>query len=308
MTALRQALADYLSLRRSLGYQLQRSEKLLHQFLDFLEGAGATTLTTRNAVAWACQSERASPRWHAQRLSVVRAFANYLHPQDAAVEVPSPDLLPWQSQRASPYLYTEAEVVALMEAARTLRSPLRALTYQTLIGLLAVSGMRVGEAIGLDRGDFDPREGLLLVRRAKFNKTRELPLHGSTVAALNRYLGATERARTAKPASPLFISTAGTRLLYCNVQWTFRRLARQAGLMPRTTRCRPRLHDLRHAFAVHTLLEACRDGVDTGERLTLLSTYLGHVDPAASYWYLSAAPELLALGAQRLERWQGARP
>ena len=305
MSELRHALADYLSLRRSLGYKLRRPEKLLHQFIAFLQTAGTETITTKQAFAWACQPETGSISWWAYRLSVVRGFANYLHATDVVVEVPPEDLLPCQSQRASPYLYCTQEIAALIEAASTLRTPLRVATYQTLIGLLAVTGMRIGEAIGLDRHDFDARHGVLVIRHAKFNKTRELPLHPTTVAALHRYLASGDRQRCAARTPALFISTAGTRLLYCNVQWTFHRLVRQAGLVPRTARCRPRIHDLRHAFAVSTLLDAYRDGCDTQQRLTLLSTYLGHVNPAASYWYLSAAPELLAKAAERLDLQRG---
>ena len=304
MTPLRDALADYLSLRRSLGYKLHRSEKLLGQFIDFLEARAARTITTENALAWACQSPHASVNWRSNRLSAVRVFANHLHAVDAATEVPPKDLLPWRSSRASPYLYSQQEIAALMEAASRLASPLRAATYQTLIGLLAVTGMRVGEAIGLDRHDFNAEQRVLLVRHAKFSKTRELPLHPTTAATLGRYLACWHGQRKATDA--LFISTAGTRLLYCNVQLTFQQLTRQAGLSARTSRCRPRIHDLRHAFAVSTLLDAYREASDIDQRLTLLSTYLGHVNPAATYWYLSAAPELLAKAAERLER--GAAP
>lgn len=306
MSELHQALTDYLSLRRALGYKLRRSEKLLHQFIDFLELAGAPTITVEHALAWACQSKSAGANWWAHRLSVVRTFANYLNAIDASVEVPPRDLLPCRPHRASPYLYSEEEIAALIEAANTLSSPLRVATYQTLIGLLTVTGMRVGEAIGLDRRDFDAGEGVLLIRHAKFNKTRELPLHPTTVAGLQRYLDRHDRRRAARTPA-LFISTAGTRLRYCNVQQTFHQLVRQAGLTPRTATCRPRIHDLRHAFAVKSLLDAYRDGSDAQQRLTLLSTYLGHANPAASYWYLSAAPELLAKAAERLERWWGDR-
>lgn len=306
MTALHRALADYLTLRRSLGYKLRRSEKLLHQFIDFLKAAGAQTITTKYALAWACQPENGGANWWAHRLSVVRVFAKYLHGVDGTAEVPPRDLLPCRPHRASPYLYTEQEIAALIEAASMLRSPIRVATYQTLIGLLAVTGMRVDEAIGLDRHDFDAGHGVLVIRHAKFDKTRELPLHPTTVAALRRYLARRNRQSSAASTPALFISAAGTRLLYCNVQWTFQRLVRQAGIVPRTAWCRPRIHDLRHAFAVSTLLDAYRDGSDTRQRLTLLSTYLGHVDPAASYWYLSAAPELLAKAAERLDRPRGA--
>lgn len=302
MSTLRQALADYLRLRRSLGYKLHRPEKLLRQFLDYLEAAGAEAITTEHALTWACQPKSSDSSWQSQRLSVVRGFANYLQNIDIDVEVPARDLLPWRPRRASPYLYTEQEIVALIEAAKTLSSPLRVATYRTLIGLLAVTGMRVGEAINLDRDDFDARYAVLVIRHAKFNKTREIPLHATTVAALRRYLARRDRQRGQARTPALLISPAGTRLLYCNVHWTFQRLVRQAGLVARTRSCRPRIHDLRHSFAVQTLIDAYQNGVDTQQRLTVLSTYLGHVDPGRTYWYLSASPELLGRAAERLEQ------
>jgi integrase len=300
MTALRQALVDYLSLRRSLGYKLQRAEKLLHQFIDFLDASGARTITTEHALAWACQPKDGDEYWWGYRLSAVRVFASYVHAGDASAEVPPRDLLPSRLQRATPYLYSEQDIAALVTAAGALRTPLRRATYRTLIGLLAVTGMRVGEAIGLDQRDFDATGGVLLIHHAKFNKTREIPLHLTTVVALRRYLDCVDHECAARRTPALLLSSFGTRLLYCNVHWTFQRLARQAGLSPRTAQCRPRIHDLGHAFAVNALLDACRDGSEA-QCLTLLPTYLGHVDPAASYWYLSAAPELLALAAARLE-------
>jgi integrase len=305
MSELHGALAEYLSLRRSLGYKLRRPEKLLHQFIVFFSATGAPAITTQQALTWACQPKDGGNNWWAYRLSAVRGFTNYLHATDPTVEVPPSDLLPWRAHRASPYLYREEEIVALMKAAGMLSSPLRVATYQTLIGLLAVTGMRVGEAINLDRQDFDARNGTLIIRRAKFNKTREVPLHPTTVASLKHYLARRNRAPCAERTSALFISPTGSRLLYCNIQWTFQRLLHKAGLVPRTSRCRPRIHDLRHAFSVNSLLEAYQDGSDTQQRLTLLSTYLGHINPAATYWYLSAAPELLAKAVERLEHPHG---
>ncbi|SDR55859.1 tyrosine-type recombinase/integrase [Paraburkholderia tuberum] len=305
MSELRGALTEYLSLRRSLGFKLRRQEKLLYQFIDFFASIGAPTITVQHALTWACQPMNVGNNWWSYRLSAVRGFTNYLHAVDHAVEVPPSDLLPWRSHRASPYLYSDEEIMALIKAAGTLSSPLRVTTYQTLIGLLAVTGMRVGEAINLNRQDFDARNGTLIVRDSKFGKTRELPLHPTTTALLKRYLASRNRGPYAGRAAALFISPTGGRLLYCNIQWTFHRLVRLAGIVPRTSHCRPRIHDLRHAFAVRTLLDAYRDGSDTQQRLTLLSTYLGHANPATTYWYLSAAPELLIKAAERLEYPRG---
>jgi len=308
MTALREALADYLALRRALGYRLVRAEKLLNQFLNYLQDAGADTVTVKVALDWARLPVGGDTNWWAYRLSVVRGFATYLHAFDPATEIPAPDLLPHRPHRASPYLYSDDDVSALIAAAASLRTPLRRATFATLIGLLSVTGMRVGEAIALDRGDIDLKAGCLLVREAKFGKTRELVLHPSTIDALRHYLRQRDRQPSAKATPAVFVSTAGTRLIYCNVHWTFRRLVDLAGLTPRPAPCRPRIHDLRHSFAVRSMLDAYTAGQDGQVRLTLLSTYLGHVNPASTYWYLSASPELMAVAGQRLEAHLGGRP
>lgn len=306
MNVLRQALVDYLAVRRVLGYKLARAEKLLAQFLTYLEDRGADHLTTEMALAWATLPAGTHPSWISTRLSVVRRFAVHLRAIDPTTEVPPSDLLPWRTCRATPYLYSDGDIAALMAAATTLRTSHRIATYRSLIALLAVTGMRVGEAIGLDRDDFDAINGLLTVRNGKFGKSRELPLHPSSVSALTDYLRRTDRPpRRRSTSSALFVSTAGTRLLYTNVQNTFHQLVGCAGLTPRSASCRPRLHDIRHGFAIRTLLDAYRDGGDPAARLTLLSTYLGHVDPGKTYWYLSAAPELLQLAGARLERHLG---
>jgi len=302
MSALREAAHDYLALRRALGYKLESQEPLLAGFVCYLEQAGAATVTIELAVAWATQPTDADPVWWSKRLSVARGFARYLQTVDPATEVPPAQLLPYRCRRATPYLYAPAEIAALMAAAGGLASPLKAATYQTLIGLLAVSGMRVGEAIRLDRDDVDFEHGLLRIIKSKFGKSRELPLHPSTVRALEAYARQRDRLCPKASSPSFFVSTAGTRLWAANVRGAFARLARTVGLEPRSPRCRPRLHDLRHSFAVASLLDWYRAGVDVQTRLPLLSTYMGHVEPAATYWYLQAAPELLALAARRLEQ------
>lgn len=306
MSPLRQQLADYLRIRRALGYRLERAEKLLGQYLDHLERLDEHHVTIENAVAWATLPAAASGPWWAFRMSTVRGFAAYLNALDPAHEVPPADLFPNRSHRAIPYVYKDEEIAALMAAARSLRFELRRATYRTLVGLLAVSGMRVGEAIRLDRSDLDLGHGLLTVRQAKFAKTRELPLEASTVAALRAYLRLRDRLCPAPVSDALLISPAGTRLLYTNVCATFLKLVERAGLERPAQGRRPRLHDLRHSFAVRTLLDWYRAGVDVQPRLPLLSTYLGHVHPKDTYWYLEAAPELLELAAKRLERSLGA--
>jgi integrase/recombinase XerD len=293
-------LGDYLAMRRGLGFKLQRSAALLTDFVAFLDDAGATTITTDLAVAWARQPVGADACWWAARLSAVRVFARYLAAIDPDTQVPSADLMPSRPRRATPFLYAPDDVAALMAAAGRIPTRQVAATYRTLIGLLAVTGMRVGEAIGLDRDDFDSDEGLLVVRKAKFGKSREVVLHPSTSAALQEYTSLRGRL-CPRPGTPaFFVSATGTRLIYKNVHHRFHALTQAAGLRPRSAKCRPRPHDLRHTFAVNTLLGWYQVGVNVQARLPLLSTYLGHIHPGCTYWYLSATPELLALVADRL--------
>ena len=299
--SLRDALGDYLSLRRALGFQLANAGRLFGQFVGYLEAHGMDTITTEHALAWATQPARASAHWRAIRLSTVRGFAAYLHSLDPSAEaIPAGQFRPGVC-RATPYLYSPAEIGSLITAAAGLRPRLRAATYQTLISLLAITGIRIGEAIGLDDGDFDAGRELLVVRNTKYGKHRLVPLHPSAVQALARYAGLRRQAHPS-PASPaLFLSTAGTRLLHSNISLTFAGLAGQAGITRRSASCRPRIHDLRHSFAVATVLGWYRDGADIPALMPRLSTYLGHTDPQHTFWYLSAAPELMALAGQRLE-------
>ena len=307
MTTLEQHAADYLRIRRALGFKLERAEKLLDQYLAYLDTTGQDRVTIANALTWARMPAAGGGNWWAQRLSVVRCFATYLHALDPAHEIPPADALARRIRRAVPYLYTDQEIWALMAATDRLRGPLRRATYRTLIGLLAVSGMRVGEAIRLDRPDLDLAAGVVTIMDSKFGKSRELPLRPTTVAALREYLRIRDAHSRADVSDALLISPAGTRLIYCNVHATFRQLRADAGLRSTSSACRPRVHDLRHRFAVQTLLDWYRDGVDVQPRLPLLSTYMGHTHPRHTFWYLEAAPELMAIAGQKLEAAQEER-
>jgi len=277
MISLRESLAEYLAVRRALGYRLERPEKLLCQFLDHLDASGSDQITVEHALAWATLPAGGT-HWHAMRLQAIRGFARYLHEVDPRVEVPAAEMLPDRPHRATPYLYSDRQILALMRAASTLRTPHRAASFRTLFGLLAVTGMRIGEAVGLDRSDFDSDHGVLVVRHGKFAKSRELPLHPSTTGALRRYLRREDRPRPATSTDALLVSSAETRLLICNVQSTFRMLRRRARIKPRSDACRPRLHDIRHSFAVRTMLDAYRAGGDVAPSLAV-----GHVDPGKTY-------------------------
>lgn len=306
MSALAETAQEYLTVRRALGFKLKNHGRLLPSLCAFLEDAGAAFITTDLALAWARQPE-GSVTWWRQRLSVARGFARYMATLDPRTQIPPLGLLASRgrvNRRAVPYLYSDEDIAALITAARQLR-PLQAATYETLVGLLAVTGLRVGEAIRLDRDDLDDNHSLLIVRDSKFNKSREVPLHQTTLEALHGYLQRRDALCPNATAPSLFVSTAGTRLLYKVVQPTFARLCAHADLKPRSRRCRPRLQDLRHTFAVKTLLGWYRCGADVDALLPRLSTVLGHADPRSTYWYLHAAPELLAMAAARLERKQG---
>jgi integrase/recombinase XerD len=302
MSSLREALADYLQIRRRLGFEMPQDGRLLEGFVEFLERAGAQRITTELALAWARRPADAHPHRWRQRLSVARGFARHLATIDPASDVPSKDLLPGHRPRIAPYVYTDAEIAALIAAAEKLRPPLRAARHQTLIGLLAVTGMRPGEALALDRQDVDLRHGVVHVRAGKQRKQREVPLHQSTISALGDYARLRD-ARFPESSTPaFFISARGRRMARGEVNRTFTELIREVGLEGRGARARPRPHDLRHALAVGTLLDWYRAGEDVDRRMPLLSTFLGHVDPASTYWYLEAVPELLELISRRLEQ------
>ena len=300
MSDLRHSLDDYLALRREFGYQLKNTGELLVKFVDFCERADAHVVTIELALAWATLPKDCSRVWGACRLRAVRGFARYLHAIDPRTEVPPARLLPDGPHRVIPYLYSLDQVRALMEAACALASPLRAATSETIIGLLATSGLRVGEALRLDRDDVDVREGVLTVRRTKFNKTRRVPLHPTSAEALSEY--ATRRDQLMlRPSSPaFFVSTSGIRVPYQSFLATFNGLVNEVNLEARPS-CRPRIHDLRHTFAMNVLTRWYEQGADVPALLPSLSTYLGHADPASTYWYLSGSRELLRQAATRLE-------
>jgi len=302
VTSLRAALEDYLRIRRRLGFEMPQDGRLLEGFVEFLEQAGAEWITTELALMWARMPVDAHPHRWRQRLGVARGFARHLATIDPASEVPPKDLLPAHRPRIAPYIYTDEEITALIDAARGLTPPSRAARHVTMIGLLAVTGMRPGEALALDRQDVDLEHGAVHVRAGKQNKQREVPLHATTISALREYARQRD-ARFPTPDTPaFFISARGRRVARQELNQTFRQLVREIGLEGRGARGRTRPHDLRHTLAVRTLLEWLQAGEDVDRRMPLLSTYLGHVDPASTYWYLEAVPALLELISRRLEQ------
>lgn len=302
MSQLQKALEEYLAVRRALGFKLRDTGDALHNFVSFMEHIGASSITTKLALQWA-QQPVAQPAHWAKRLGMVRLFAQYLSAENHQTEIPPQGLLPHRFRRKPPYIYKDDEIRRLIKAAKELPSiiGLRPYTYSTLIGLLVVTGMRISEITALDREDVDLTQGILTIRQTKFGKSRLVPIHPSTQEALQNY-ASRRNLIYPKPKTPsFFLSDQNTRLTVWIVRWTFVRLSRQIGLRGPDDRYGPRLHDFRHGFAVRTLLNWYRTGVDVERHLPELSTYLGHVHVTDTYWYLSATPELLRLAAERLE-------
>lgn len=264
MNTLRQAVDEYLALRQAMGFKLYEESRLLPRYIDFLEDQGEVFITTDLAVRWATECRAAQPAEWARRLRFVRVFARYRSATDPRTQIPPTGLLPYHARRAEPYIYNDDEIIRLLQAAGQLYSPtgLRAHTYVTALGLLAVTGMRISELVALDNEDIDLAQGQLTVRDAKFGKSRWLPLHPTTQQALQRYVQRRDQHYPIPCSSGFFVSEQGTRLTTCTVRATFVQLSRQIGLRGPTDSHGPRLHDFRHRFAVQTLLRWYQEGAN----------------------------------------------
>ena len=276
MSLLEQHLVDYLALRRSLGHDLAEARWLLPNFVAYLDDRGLVTVTVQAALAWAQNSPTGKglspgPR----RMTAARGFARYLSGIEPSTEVPPLGLIPSRQRWRRPFIYAPADIDAIMAQALTsIASPLRAATYQTLVGLLAASGLRIGEAIKLDRSDVDWEQGVLLIRESKFGRSRLVPLHPSAMQALVEHARLRDELQRRPAEASFFVSLTCKRLSYAVVQGTFRQLVTNAGIgidAPSP----PRLHDLRHTFAVRTLLGWYRSDEDVQAKIPSLSTYLG---------------------------------
>lgn len=300
MTALEEALGDYLALRRSLGHKLADAERQLSRFVVYLEFVGAETVTMDAAMAFVLDADLdPASSIPAKRLEAVRGFARYLTGIDPRTEIPPAGLVSYRGRRRQPWLFTDDEIRLVMAtAAASARTALRAVTLETLIGLLAVTGLRVGEALRLARDDIDVDDAVITVRASKFGKSRQVPVSATTIDALVAY--AQQRDQMVGAAATFFVTPSGAPLAYTHFGLTFRRAVDTAGIAAGST-IRPRLHDLRHGFAVRTLVGWHRDGLDVAALLPRLSTYLGHREPRYTYRYLTATPELLGHAARLLE-------
>jgi integrase len=297
-------LDRYLSVRRSLGYDLRTDERILRRFVRFADQEGASCIDTALFLRWDASLPDVGTSTRSARFGKVRLFVQWLSGTDSAHEVPPRGLLPGRSGRQRPYIYSESEIASIIVAAQALPSiyGLRGLTCSTLFGLIAVTGIRINEALALDDDDLDAGDGVLRVRRGKLGRERLLPLDPSVVAQLVAY--AAERDRLLGRAVPaFFVTEKGTRLTDCCARYNFARACQRIGLRADQQYCRhgrgPRIHDLRHTFAVRTMIGWYRSGKDPAREMIRLTTYLGHTDPANTFWYLEAVPELLDLAMAR---------
>ena len=309
MNTLCEALQEYLTLRRSLGFKLRDAARVLSRFVAFMEERQAPHITTKLALEWVQLAKTVQPAERARRLCFIRGFARHRSATDSLTEVPPQELCPYRSTRARPYLYSEQEVKDLLTAALRLptrwpSTPLRPWVFHCFLGLLSVTGMRFSEALDLKLEDVDPDQGVLTIRSAKFGRSRLVPLHPTARTVLVDYLQRRQQFLGPRRSDFVFVSNRGTQLDGGRVRRTFYTLSRQTGLRALGSRNGPRLHDYRHRFAVQVLTRWYESGEDPTRRLPQLSTYLGHVSVAGTYWYLSNSPELMAQAMRRLEqRW-----
>jgi integrase/recombinase XerD len=305
MSPLEAALVDYLRLRRSLGHKLADTERHLDRFVAYLDMIGADTVTLQATLTFVLDPDLdPASTIPLRRLTAVRGFARHLAASDPRTEIPPTGLVSYRARGRVPYLFTDDDLAALVRCARaSTQSPFRADTLDTLIGLLAVTGMRVSEALNLDRDNIDWDAAVIRVRDSKFHKGRDVPVSASTIAALSAYLHSRNRQQQARHTTRLFVSLAGTPINYNNFGLTFRKAVTAAGIGADEP-SRPRIHDLRHGFAIRTVLGWYRAGLEVEALLPRLSTYLGHREPRFTYCYLSATPELLGQAAARLEATQ----
>jgi integrase len=309
MNTLRAAVDEYLEMRHALGYKLKDAAAALPTFISFLEKHGESHITMKLALEWSVLPSDVNPcGLAARRLSFVRGFARYRSATDPRTEVPPCGLLPWGNRRAKPYPYIDEEIRGLMDAALRLptKHGLRPWTYYCLFGLLPVTGLRISEALSLQRPDVDLQEGILTIRHTKFGKFRLVPVHASTKQVLAEYAQRRDRILCRQTSPFFFVSDRGRPLAQRTVRQTFHKVSRQIGLRGAKQSHGPRLHDARHYFARQTLVSWYRSGRDVDRCVPILATYLGHVGVTNTYWYLSLCPELMGLSAARLERrWEG---
>lgn len=303
---LRDLIRRYVAERRRLGFRSSDAGHIysLARHLRSVRHKGPLTL---EAMAdWARRDSRGSsdPKTWARRLKRLRTFTRWLRQFEPRTEVPHDLVFGSVGERLAPHIYTESEIADLLVAAGWLRPKLRGAVYQTLYGLIAAAGLRISEALNLTIADVDLKAGMLTIRDSKFGKSRQVPVHASTTEALRRYRQLRDLRFEASPESAFFVRTRGRRSGQApdrQVHRVFADLRQELGWRNRGAHHAPRIHDLRHSFVVHRILRWLDQGVDLDQAMLQLSTYVGHVKVANTYWYLSAVPELMARSAKKFK-------
>jgi len=315
VSALHKSLDEYLEIRRARGFKLETTEWCLRGFVDFLDAEGAKSITTELALRWARRPANGEPFTWAQRMQRIRLFAAWYHARDPRTEVPEKGLLAASVRRKPPFIFSEKQIADIVREAEKLpcKRGMRSSTFSTMFGLLAVAGLRISEAIALDRSDLVLDTGLLTIRNTKFNKTRLVPLSESAIGALRRYVEQRDQAFPKVTTPAFFVSERGWRVTGWATRYNFAKVSRAIGLRECAGGHRhghgPRVHDLRHSFAARTMVNWYRAGVDVERELPKLSAYLGHAHINDTYWYIEAVPELLQLATERVtDHRAGGRP
>ncbi|NEX23693.1 tyrosine-type recombinase/integrase [Thiorhodococcus mannitoliphagus] len=308
---LQKYVTEFLDERHRLGFQSRSMGHALRGLSAYIETLALTGPLTLEVMAqWARQPSHRSedPKTWARRLKILRPFTRWLRQFEPDTEVPDEAIFGSVGERLTPHIYREQEIIALLAAARQLQPPRRGATYETLFGLLAATGLRLSEAVHLCLGDVDLRDGVLTVRETKFHKSRQVPVHPTTLAALRRYHAQCDREIIVTEESPFFVGSRDRRHAHRpsprQVDRIFQQLREQLGWVNRGAHAAPRLHDLRHTFVVRRILLWQAQGVDIDQRMLALSTYVGHAHVTDTYWYLSAVPELMAVAAECFEAGQ----
>lgn len=309
MTRLSKAVDYYLTMRHQLGFKLKNTKYVLNGFAAYLQSKKASYITSKLALEFAMQNRNSSPSQWAARLVIIRRFALHMHAMDPRTEVPPQHLLPYSYHRRSPYIYSNNDIIKLLDACKNVRpkNPLYSQTYYTLLGLIAVTGMRTSEALTLNRESVDMTLGIITIRESKFRKSRKIPIHSSVVKMLKKYADHRDRYLSKQRLPYFFLTIRGCGVGIQYFEKNFVKICILAGLRKQGKPGGPRIIDLRHTFAVQTLIKCYQDGLNVDAVIPILSRYLGHDNPVHTYWYLTGTPELLNLINTRLEKKFGGR-
>jgi integrase/recombinase XerD len=300
---LSKALKDYMKIRTYSGFKLRSVKNVLEKFITFMKINKSSHITVTEALNFSTKSKKCSSFEHSRKLRIIRQFSIYVKMFDFKTEIPPKDALPVSYQRRTPYIYTKEEIIGVLNACIKIKSSnsFYPLTFYTLFGLVSVTGMRTQEAINLERSSIDMDLGIITINGTKFNRSRKIPIHSTTIQALKEYDKERDKAFKNHISSYFFVNNVGKKLVSSTVQKIYREVCVEAGLRSKFESSGPRIIDFRHTLAVSTLIRCYRECLNVDNVMPILSTYLGHINPENTYWYLTATPELLNLINKQLE-------